>query len=220
MGTGDTWQWSLLKRDMWGDGAARPWSSPVSQFHRPLDNALGHSWASSGAVLGSTSSHQLSFLSCQTPFGSWALVQSIYLPGELLEETGFIAKLWLQGKERGLGYSVGLVLSQCILHRHLSSAACAYELGCGSVMVPASPVDRCVHLGHCRHCVPHRSSLLNTKGEFALKCRVLIVHFLWSCNVSVVSDIVIQCGHPFFTSGPVWKAFSMAALSIQVCSLS
>lgn len=52
----------------------------VPQCPSSLDNALGHSWAFPGAVLGAASSHQLSFLSCQAPFGSRVLVQSsIYL---------------------------------------------------------------------------------------------------------------------------------------------
>lgn len=79
---------------------------------------------------------------CELPkaFGSWALVQSS--AWKLPEEMGFIGKLWLHGKERGLGYSVGLVLSQCILHRHLTSAARSHKQ-CAAAS-----------LSHARVCAP------------------------------------------------------------------
>lgn len=154
MGSGDTWQWSLLKGDMWGDGAARPWSSPVSQYHRPLEGALGHCWASPGAALGSLL-HPITF-----PFGSWALVQSSTWGAASGNGLYWEAVAAWQGE--GLGYSVGLVLSQCILLRHLTGAACTHR----QCACPACPMHRCVHLGHCRHPVTQRASLLNTKADF------------------------------------------------------
>lgn len=137
VGSGGTWQWSLLKRNVWGDGAARPCSFPISQCHRRLDSALGHCWASPWAA----------WHLCLVPPPSLSELPNAilvaepwcnHLHGNLPEEMGFTGNLWLHGRERGAGYSVGLVLSQCILHRPLTSAVCTYKLGFSSVLVPAS----------------------------------------------------------------------------------
>lgn len=144
-GAVDTWQRSLLKRDMWGDGAARAHCSPVPRHHGPPLSLLSSPWGCLG--VSSASSHHLPFLTCEILVAEQG--RNAFPRGTARVNVLFLVSCGCmagRGDKKCCVILTWLVLSLCILRRHLTTAAFTYKLWFSSVLMSAPPLYGHVHL--------------------------------------------------------------------------